>query len=414
MGIETNRIETEFIIKSVCEKKIPVNLHYGKKTVKCSFSDYSLEKNITLSLKPEDRQMIGDSDTITIYFSYYSHVMTLKAKVLEKTNHNTVIISYPDVLYKNLSRKFERVEPPEGAKIEFTVKGEKFELNFPKTDEYNPVDAPDFDPGSFAVDNIVGLIDEFRNKMLEDVMVVNIVTFRKKGPESLEEMIVSRTGRTLFIPSINDNLPEEHVIENVPVLTEDDIDKYVENGSKNLRIRNFEKSSEGVHSELYCPVLYNEYVIGYITLQNRDDKKAVISKEILEYVFQFSKVLAFSLKVNNYFKDKVVAFERFESRIIDISASGLLFSSNSKKLDKSFFIYTDMKAEIFLGGSVINASCRIMRKYKSNGTVFYGIIFLDIDEMDFELLFLMLYGRKSTDIDRDKWEGGAEPPPVNI
>ena len=412
MGIETNRIETEFILKSVCDKKIKVKLHYKKKVIECSLEDYNLEKNVKIKIDPEYSQLLNVEDKVIIYFSYFSHVMTFNASVIK--NSDEFLVSYPEVLYKNLSRKYERVKPPEGGKIEFNVKGEKFELNFPKTDEYNSVDAPDFDPGSFSVNNISDLISEFRMKMLEDVKVVNIVTFRKKGPESLEELIISTTGKTLFIPSTNEPIPDEQVIEGVPILTPDEIDSYLENGSKNLKIRNFEKSSDGIHSELYCPVLYNEYVIGYIQLQNKDDKKSIISNEILEYTHQFSKILAFSLKTNNYFKEKVVDIERFESEIIDISASGLLFCSNSKKLDKSFFIYTDLKAEIFLGGGVMNANCRIMRKFKNNGTVFYGIIFLDMTDEDFELLFLMLYGRKMTDEDRENWEGGATPPPVQI
>ena len=334
--------------------------------------------------------------------------------LLLKRCSSEIRITFPDVVYKNLSRKYERVKPPEGSRIEFNVKGEKFELNFPKTDEYNSVDAPDFDPSAFSVQNIAELVSDFREKMLDHIKIVNIITFRKKGPEQIEEMLIARTGKVLFIPSTNDPLPEENVIEGVPILTAEEIDSTVENGTKNLKISNFEKSSDGIHSELYCPVLYNEYVIGYVQLVNRDDKKSIISNEILEYTHQFSKILAFSLKVNNYFKERSIDYERFESSIIDISASGLLFCSCSKKLDKSFFIYTDLKAEIFLGGSVINANCRIMRKFKSKGTVFYGIIFLDIEPEDFELLFLMLYGRKMTDKDQELWEGGSKPPPVEI
>lgn len=236
----------------------------------------------------------------------------------------------------------------------------------------------------------------------------------KKNPDQIEEIIVSKTGRVLFIPSTNDVIPKEPFIEGVPVLTAKEIDDAVENGTKELKIRNFEKSSDGIHSELYCPILYNEYVIGYVQLINKDDYKSIISNDILEFTHQFSKVLAFSLKINNYFREKKIGFEKFESSIIDISASGLLFCSNSKKLDKSFFIYTDLTAEIFLGGNTINADCRIMRKFKNDDLIFYGLIFLDIEPEDFELLFLMLYGRKMTDKDRELWEGGSAPPPVDI
>ena len=73
--------------------------------------------------------------------------MTFISEIIK--NNSELIINYPEVLYKNLSRKYERVKPPEDSKIEFNVKGEKFELNFPKTDEYNSVETPDFDPSIF-------------------------------------------------------------------------------------------------------------------------------------------------------------------------------------------------------------------------------------------------------------------------
>jgi hypothetical protein len=60
--------------------------------------------------------------------------MNFSANVKEITEEN-LVLSFPTKIYKNLSRKYERVPPPAGSKIVFTVKGEKFQLDFPKTDE---------------------------------------------------------------------------------------------------------------------------------------------------------------------------------------------------------------------------------------------------------------------------------------
>ena len=81
MGIETNRIETEFIIKSVCEKKIPVSLHHGRDIIKCSFTDYELNKDILVDISEEDKKDIRLEDQVKVYFSYFSHVMTFDASV---------------------------------------------------------------------------------------------------------------------------------------------------------------------------------------------------------------------------------------------------------------------------------------------------------------------------------------------
>ena len=111
MGIETNRIETEFIIKSVCEKNIPVNLHHGKNIIQCSFEEYDLDKTIKVKIGADEKESLKPEEKIKIYFSYYSHVMTFISEI--RKNNSELIINYPEVLYKNLSRKYERVKPPE-------------------------------------------------------------------------------------------------------------------------------------------------------------------------------------------------------------------------------------------------------------------------------------------------------------
>jgi hypothetical protein len=64
---------------------------------------------------------------------------------------------------------------------------------------------------------------------------------------------------------------------------------------------------------------------GIIHVQNRDRQKNQLSTEILEYVYQFSKVLRFFSQNQRLFQEKVETVEKYESTIIDISAAGLLF-----------------------------------------------------------------------------------------
>jgi hypothetical protein len=87
-----------------------------------------------------------------------------------------------------------------------------------------------------------------------------------------------------------------------------------------------------------------------------------------------------------------------------------MFVSNSKKLEKLFFLYSDIDIELSIEDKNIPINCRIMRKFKDGDNVFYGIIFLSIEDKDFEQLFYLLYGREIKDDDLEKWEGGSEPP----
>ena len=308
-----------------------------------------------------------------------------------------------------------RVIPPENSKIVFNVKGEKFQLNFSKTEEYNAVDYPEFNTEEFPVNNISQLLDDFRKKILESVSSVNIITYRKQKPESIEDNLLSQSGKVLYIPSVGKDIPSFFEIEDIPVLTNDVIDNYIPDAQKLLKTSNSEKNLNGIHSELYCPILYHEYVIGCIKLQNKGIKHTKIKNDIVEYTYQFSKVLAFSLKVNGYFNNnKVEIQETYENPIIDISASGILFESNSKKLEKSILLYSDIKIDLMLENKVIPITCRVMRKFRNGDSVFFGMIFLEIDPKDFEYLFQFVYGREITNDDIEKWEGGALPPQVNM
>ncbi len=414
MGVETNRIETEFILKALSDKVIPVSIHTKKKNIVGRISDFNLEKNVILELSEQEIKLLNKDEKINIYFSYFSHVMNFTATITEISDEQ-ITVSYPLKIYKNLSRKYERVIPPENSKIVFSVKGEKFQLDFPKTEEYNAVDYPEFNTEEFPVDNLSQLLNDYRKKVLESVSYVNIVTYRKQKPESIEEKLLALSGKVLYIPSVNKDIPLFVEIENVPVLTRDTIDSYIPGAQKLLKESNSEKYDKGIHSELYCPILYLEYVVGYIHLQNKGVKQTRIKNDIIEYTYQFSKILAFSLKISGYFNQgKREIHEKYENTIIDVSASGLLFGSNSKKLEKSIYLYSDIKIDLILGEKVIPINTRVMRKFKNGDNVFFGLIFLEIDPKDFELLFYLVYGRKITNNDIEKWEGGSNPPQVKL
>jgi len=413
LAVETNRIETEFIIKSLLDNMIPVTIHKNK-NITGKVIDYELEKNVVIELQKEDVKLFEPEEKNVVYFSYFDHVMNFSVTVT-KTAEKQIVFSYPSKIYKNLSRKYIRVVPPKDSKIVFSMKGESFQLDFPKTEEYNAVDYPEFDTDEFPVNNISQLLNEFRKKVLESVSCVNIVTYRKQKPVSIEERLLAISGKVLYIPSVNKDLPSFPETENVPILTKDTIDTYMQDGEKLLKQSNFKKNADGVRSEVYCPILYLEYVVGYIHLQNKGIKQARIKNDIIEYIYQFSKVLAFSLKVSGYFNHgKVEVQERHENTIVDISASGVLFESKSKKLEKSIFLYSDIKIELILGEKNIPINVRVMRKFKSGDSVFYGLIFLELDPNDFEHLFNFIYQREITEDDIEKWEGGSAPPQIDM
>ena len=168
----------------------------------------------------------------------------------------------------------------------------------------------------------------------------------------------------------------------------------------------------GLYSVLYCPLLYHEYTVGYIYLYNEKNKK--IETETLEYVYQFSKILAWVLDKNDYFSGGKTVSQEFKSQIVDISASGLLFADNSESLHDALNIYTDLDIELRIGQRKMKIFSRVMRKYPHKGMTFYGIQFMEINPEDFRYLFEFVYGRVFTEDDSSLWEGGSRPPTLEL
>ena len=45
----------------------------------------------------------------------------------------------------------------------------------------------------------------------------------------------------------------------------------------------FRRASADSFSDLYCPILYREYVVGYIHLSNHRDRREKIGEDLVEY-----------------------------------------------------------------------------------------------------------------------------------
>jgi hypothetical protein len=147
---------------------------------------------------------------------------------------------------------------------------------------------------------------------------------------------------------------------------------------------------------------------------NTSARREKIGKAVLEYVQQFSMILAWSLVHNGYFKSEAVGERRYEAPIIDMSASGLLFAHTNADLGRELLIHTDLDLAVRIDGRAIPIGARIMRKFKDAESVYFGALFLRITPGDFTALFEFLYGKPFDASYESTWEGGAPPPPVQL
>lgn len=419
MGVAVGRIEREFIINTVTNNSMPVRVHGTRKSVEAVITETTDRE---IRLKKDDNSVWVEfvpDENIRIFIAYYGHVMTCESKTITVDN-DILTVQYPKTLIKNLQRKYERVSPPKGVRAYFTMKGTKIELDYPKTEEYNPANRPE-EADDFDSTKLNDLVGEFKKKIAPVVSKNNIIMFRDRGPETFEERIISRFGRVFYLPSTSESFPTDMPESNCRFITRELIedvlrDEGTQNANMEVRIRLLleNKHDKGINSELFIPILYQEYAIGYVYLANTGDNENTLGEDVYEYGCQFAKVLAYSLKIHGYFKGEKPKTITYDARIIDISAAGMLFIHSSPELSEKLVLYTDFEMNLHIGPRKLKVPSRVMRKFNESDMTYYGVLFLDIQPEDFRFLFDFVYGREFTKEDGELWEGGAPPPEIDV
>jgi Protein of unknown function (DUF1577)/PilZ domain len=415
MGTPVGRVEREFILNNVNEKRIPVKLNGFKKTRSAIVLRVE-EDRLVLYDESGGWEEFGEGEEIRIFFSYFGHVMTFPSIVLEAGEY--LHIKLPKEMVKNLQRKYERIVLPKGSMLSFTMENTTYELSFPKTEEYNPAEQPAFSD-DFPEGSLDKLMEGFARRMTELKANYAIQMFRDRSPKGWEEEIITRTGKSLFVSPIQAGLPEHDpdmsgriLTRNAALSSEYNLNMSEFIGSKEeLDERFAARQTSGLKAEIYCPLIYRDYVIGYAHVWSEHVSLGI---EAFEYVYQFSKVLVYTLKHHSYFENMQKEHEEFAAEILDISASGLLFTHTSPDLQEKLVLYTDLDLALRMGPRRMTIGSRIMRKYQDRERTFFGCQFIELKPEDFRFLFDAIYGRELTREDEELWEGGADPPELTL
>ncbi len=418
MGTAVGRIEKEFVFKALVDDGTPCDVHGAGREARCRFSQVSEDR---LEMVPVEGTLPGFSpgEEVRVFFYLKNNYHTFASRVME-AGPDRISVEHPPGVYKNLQRKYERVKPAEDLQVSFNLKGTKIELNFPKSERFSAVEPPEVS-ATFDPLRIEELVKEFREKMAALASESRIIMMRDRLPRTWEEKVMVRLGKCLWIPSTDedfpakDPFPEDRVItkgELIRLEEESGAQPYVITGKLGNLL--YEKAKKGVFSELLCPILYNEYVVGYLNLWNTTERKNRMGKDLVEYTWQFARMLCYSLVTNGYFKAENASERRYEAPIIDISASGILFAHTSADLVRELLVHTDLELTMKVGRRVFKIGARIMRKYRDAESTYFGALFLKIDPKDFAFLFEYLYGKPFDPVYEGIWEGGAPPPALEI
>jgi len=403
MATPVGRIEKEFLFITLFEQKIPIVFIKDGHEYDLVLEQAAGEELVLRPNKPPGK--LKPHSKLPLLFNYRGQVINFSVELLAQKDE-LIFCKTPQTLYKDLDRNYLRIDTPSDMKVIFTFKGDRYNLAFPKVMEYENITSDDLvrnlDPR-----NLSGLIKQIAATLNNFADGFKIVNFKDKKPETTEEKVVSETGKTLFIPSTVGFFPKTDPYPKKRLITEDIFKRYLESTGVGTTFlddnctrfikRKFE---DGIYSDAWVPILFQEYVIGYIHIWINKEGRLPFDFSVLDHVYQFAKVLAFSLKENGYFEYGRMHNERFEGRVLDISASGLLFACPlGSSLLTTLLVDAELMVTIEAPERTINVITRIVRRFKDRSAGYFGCRFINMAPEDTRFLFEHLYGRQIDDSD---------------
>jgi hypothetical protein len=420
MGVRVGRIVKEFVFKSLVDKDVQLHIHGQRKEMSGPVVDIR-DEYLEMEVRSGNPDFFDIEEDVQVYFLFQNNYHTFRTVIIEKKD-NRFKIGHPQEVYKNPQRKNERVRISEKAEVFFTIKGQKIELNFPRSNRYIELNPEVINTRvDFDYSSIKSLYKNFREKTKDQVSEARIVMLRDRALDTYEEKVMAATGKTLWIPSTEEDFPANDPYPEERLITRRDLVRYEESldrpphviASKLGNIL-YEKQKRQIHSELFCPILYDLYLVGYVYMCNQEERKEKISKDLLEYTYDFTRVLGYSLHLTGYFTAGDNVERRYEAPIIDISASGLLFAHPRSELSNNLVIHTDIEITVRFPERTMLIGSRIRRKIQDSERYYFGVQFLDINQEDLNFLYEKLYGRPYSLEEDSRWEGGTPPPPLDL
>ena len=410
MATPVTRIEKEFFLQTLFTAQIPVMYIHGQ----TQYFLYMAQKPTKgqLFFKP-DRPIAGLKvhKNINLIFDYYGEVIIFTVEVADiKETH--IVTFEPEFLHKNLARSFHRVSPPADLQVFFTLKGEYYSLPYPRIHNYED-EAPAELIDTMDPTNLDGIYSQIIAWGENIASGIKITLFQDTKPSFTEERLLAGTGKSFYLPSTLGTFPIQDPYPKRRLVTEEMFKRYLESTgvdkqSVNGACADFikKKNEAGVFSELWVPILFQEYAVGYIHIwvQNEEGAKP-LDYGVIDSLYQFTKVLAVSLKTNGAFDHGKMENKTFITQVIDISASGLLFTYPDLTYAKKLLPETEVSAQLKTEHRAINTMVKIVRQYKDGVQMNYGCRFLDMEPEDLRFLFEYLYGKTFSPEEKDFFMG---------
>ena len=408
MATPIKRIEKDFLLKVLYDDQIPIMYLKGQ-----SHFILILEKPAKGEMSFKANRPVDGLRTrkkLDLMFDYCGQVITFTTEV-SSFKDAYILAKEPEFLYKNLERSFSRVSSSPNLEVHLMFSGDRYSLSYPRIGEFEDMDGEQFIK-SIDPKNLNALIAQMSTWVKGYASGSKLMIFKDVKPSVLEEHLLAETGKTLYLPSVEAGFPEEDLWPKKRVVTGENFKRYLE--STGVPYDNLdeacahflkEKHDSGILSDIWVPILFQEYVIGYVHIWIDTADKPPFDYGVIDTMHQFAKILANSLKVNGYFETGKIRSQTFGGKIIDISPSGLLFSYPHSALSSALLPNSELSVRLASPRRTVNCKAKIIRRYKDASYGYFGCRFSELAPEDLRFLFEYLYGKPFTDSDATFFSG---------
>jgi hypothetical protein len=398
MATPIKRIEKEFFFKALYDKKIPLIYLWDQKkyyltlenSVKTSEMVLKLDKPIPM-LKPRTK--------MELVFDFQGQVISCVIEI-DAIKDRIITAEVPEFLYKNLDRSYSRIAVPRDLQMRFSFHYDRYNLPFPKVNNFE--DDSEKDPGGKdpLVPNVSALLEHMGAWVKNLGGNYKLVIFKDVKPSTTEERVVAETGKAFYLASTRESFPKTDPFPERRIITADLFKRYLESTGVDPKYlddtsKRFvqAKLSKGIFSDAWVPILFQEYIVGYIRVWINSSWAPSFDAASLDTLFKYSRKLVHSLKINGFFEKGRRTNEVFVGKVIDISVSGLLFAYPKSSLSSALLVNSQILINLITSGRTLNINSRIVRRFRDSSLNYYGCHFLDTSFDDVRYLFEYLYGK---------------------
>jgi hypothetical protein len=403
MATPIKRIEKDFLLKVVYDEQIPIM--YLKNRTEYTLT---LEKPTRAEIHFRSNRIIPGlriKRKMPLMFDFRGRMISFSTEIISFRDEH-IVAAAPEFLYKNLDRSYSRVPSPPDVKIQLLFSGERYSLAYPKVQEFERELSFGQIVQNVDPKNLTGLISQMAEWIKGYANGHRLTIFKEMRPASIEERLIAETGKALYLPSTLGSFPKTDPYPKKRLITEEIFRRYMESTGTDTKflddaVSRFvrAKFDAGFFSDAWVPIQFQQYVVGYIHLWINKEGQTPFSYEVIDTIFQFASVLAFSLKENGYFESGRIRNTAFEGKIIDISVSGVLFAYPHSAISASLVPESELMVTIITPNRSIVSNARIVRRYKDSVQGYFGCYFQDMAPEDTRFLFEFIYGRPFTDSD---------------